>query len=93
VSTIYWGALHKRVARHFLRASADWYVIYDRTQGIDTANSETTRISTFILDASPVSRTIGIQDTFWTTSKVWISLILGKATAYTVKALRIRAAI
>lgn len=58
ISTIYWGALHKRIARHSLCTSANWYVIYDRTQGIDTANSKTTRILTFVLNASPVSRAV-----------------------------------
>lgn len=60
MSTIYWGALHERVARHSLRASTDWYMIYDSTQGIDTADSETTRISTLVFNTSPVSRTIWI---------------------------------
>jgi len=55
MNTSYWGALYKRVARHPLCTSANWYMIYNRTQGIDTANSKITRILTFVLNASPVS--------------------------------------
>lgn len=93
MSTVYRGAHYKGVAGHFRRTSADRYVISDGAQGIETADSETARISTLVLNASPVYRTIGIQNTFRTTSKVWISLILGKARTHAVKALRICAAI
>lgn len=93
MDTFYRGAHYKGVAGHFRRASADWYVISDRAQGIETADSKIARISTLVLNASSVTRTIGIQNTFWTTSKVWIFLILGKARTHAVKALRIWATI
>lgn len=90
---VYRGAYYEGVAGHFRRASADRYVISDGAQGIHAADSEIARIPTLALNASPVSRTIGIQNTFRTTSKVRISLILGKARAHAVKALCICAAI
>lgn len=93
MSTFYRGTHYKGIAGHSRRASANRYVISDRTQGIETANSEVTWILTLVLNASPVSRTIGIQNTFRTTSKVRISLILGEARTYTIKALRICTAI
>lgn len=60
MNTGYRGALHERIARHSLRASADWYVIYDGTQGIYPADSETARILTLVLNTSPVSRAIRV---------------------------------
>jgi len=67
-------------------------VIYDGTQGVETANP-VTWISALVSNAGPVSRTIGIQDTLRTASQIWISLIFGQAGTHTVDTSRICAAI
>jgi hypothetical protein len=67
-------------------------VIYDGAQSVETADP-VARVSALVPNASPVSRTIGIQDTLRTASQVWISLILGQAGAHTVDTSRICAAI
>lgn len=89
MSTFYRGAHYEGVAGHFRQASAHRYVISNGAQGIKTTDSEIARIPTLVLNACPINRTIGIQNTFRATSKVRISLILGKARTYAVKTLRI----
>lgn len=91
-STCYWVTHYERIARHSWRTSANRYVIYDCTQGAVTADT-VARISTSVPNAGSIPQTVRIQKTFRTASQIRVALIFRKASANTIKTLRICAAI
>lgn len=54
------------------------------------ATSARARIETFAAQTSLIARAVGIEDTFWTTTRIGIPMELGQTCAYTVSALSIR---
>lgn len=67
---------------------AHWYMIDYRTKCFLSTHI-CTRINTFIIDTGFITRTFGIQNTFWMATKVWISNVIRYTGAYTVIAFRI----
>lgn len=86
--TLIRSAFDKSVASHTSGTAAHWHVIDNVTNGI-LSTSTRTRINAFVSNTSFVTRTIRIEDTFWTTSCVWIALVFWQASANTIVAISV----
>mgnify|MGYP005986239237 CR=1 len=89
--TWYLGAKYERIAGVALNARTSGYVVNDRAFSVLTAGAWA-RVYTLVSNARLISRTVGVENTFGSTSSVRIALILRQTGADAVVALSVCAA-
>jgi hypothetical protein len=90
IRTLVRRTLNKCISTHSCRTRAHWSVIYHIANSVLSTCSRT-RINAFISDTRLVSRAIIAYDTFRSTTRVRIALILRQTSTYSVRTLSIRA--
>lgn len=85
------SALDEWIARRALGAAANGNVVHDVARG-SLSTGAWTRVRAFVADACPIPRAVCTQHTFWSTSRVRISLVFRQASANSVLTLGVGAA-
>lgn len=84
------NAGNMRIPCQSIRATTYGQVINYITNSLTSTRIDSTRIYTFVLHTSFISRTLCIQQTFWLTSSIWITFVISDTWTYTICTISIR---